>query len=225
MTQNIAFVDLEGVLFPEMWPAIASACGDRRLEATTRDVPCYEELMSERIKLLKENEMDLSAICSVVKGLNFFDGALDFVSAISQNFKVIIVTDSFSPMNIPALQLLEVETVFTNRFESDANGLVTHCHYWHEGRGKVAAFDDLNPDTTVVAIGDGFNDLEMLQKANLGILFRPSDRTKQSSGDLLIGTDLSAAKTAFTDFIDGEDTSFRAASHGVSNIDKSLMAL
>ena len=60
MPKPVALVDLEGVLFPEMWPSISSAIGDRKLDVTTRDVADYPTLMTQRLKLLRSNGVQLA---------------------------------------------------------------------------------------------------------------------------------------------------------------------
>ena len=51
----IACLDLEGVLLPEIWIKFAEKTGVEDLKLTTRDIPDYDELMTKRLKILKEN--------------------------------------------------------------------------------------------------------------------------------------------------------------------------
>ena len=50
----IACLDLEGVLIPEIWIAVAEKTGIEGLKKTTRDIPDYDELMTERLKIVNE---------------------------------------------------------------------------------------------------------------------------------------------------------------------------
>ena len=52
---EIACLDLEGVLVPEIWIGFAEKTGITELRATTRDIPDYDVLMKQRLKLLREN--------------------------------------------------------------------------------------------------------------------------------------------------------------------------
>ena len=45
---EIACLDLEGVLVPEIWIAFAEKTGIEELKATTRDIPDYDVLMKQR---------------------------------------------------------------------------------------------------------------------------------------------------------------------------------
>ena len=54
--QTIVTLDLEGVLVPEIWIAVAQKTGIQRLKLTTRDIPDYDELMSGRLAILGVGE-------------------------------------------------------------------------------------------------------------------------------------------------------------------------
>ena len=56
---EIACLDLEGVLVPEIWIAFAEKTGIEALKATTRDIPDYDVLMkleSVRVQLTENTE-------------------------------------------------------------------------------------------------------------------------------------------------------------------------
>ena len=48
---EIACLDLEGVLVPEIWIGFAEKTGIDELRATTRDIPDYDVLMKQRLAL------------------------------------------------------------------------------------------------------------------------------------------------------------------------------
>ena len=52
---EIACLDLEGVLVPEIWIAFAEKTGIDALKATTRDIPDYDVLMKQRLRILDEH--------------------------------------------------------------------------------------------------------------------------------------------------------------------------
>ncbi|KKK69029.1 hypothetical protein LCGC14_2938120, partial [marine sediment metagenome] len=52
---ELACLDLEGVLIPEIWIAFAEKTGIEELKATTRDIPDYNVLMTQRLKLLDQH--------------------------------------------------------------------------------------------------------------------------------------------------------------------------
>ena len=51
---NLATLDLEGVLVPEIWIAFADAAGIPELRRTTRDEPDYDKLIRYRLGILAE---------------------------------------------------------------------------------------------------------------------------------------------------------------------------
>ena len=62
----LACLDLEGVLIPEVWIALAEATGIPALRRTTRDEPDYDKLMKGRLALLDEHKLGLKDIQAVI---------------------------------------------------------------------------------------------------------------------------------------------------------------
>ena len=50
---KVAFIDIEGVLIPEIWPFSANKLQIAELKITTRDVTDYQKLVQLRIHMLK----------------------------------------------------------------------------------------------------------------------------------------------------------------------------
>ena len=71
---ELACLDLEGVLIPEIWIGFAEKTGIDELRATTRDIPDYDELMAGRLAILAENDLKLTDIQEVI-------GTLEIVRA------------------------------------------------------------------------------------------------------------------------------------------------
>ena len=67
---EIACLDLEGVLVPEIWIDFAEKTGINELRATTRDIPNYDVLMKQRLKLLRDNNLGLADIQSVISTMS-----------------------------------------------------------------------------------------------------------------------------------------------------------
>ena len=64
--QCVVTLDLEGVLAPEIWIAVAEKTGIKDLRLTTRDIPDYDVLMKGRIKILERENIKLSDIQNVM---------------------------------------------------------------------------------------------------------------------------------------------------------------
>ena len=76
---ELACLDLEGVLVPEIWIAFAERTGIDELRATTRDIPDYDVLMRQRLRLLDEHKLRIGDIQEVIATLEPLPGAIDFV--------------------------------------------------------------------------------------------------------------------------------------------------
>ena len=60
--QTIVTLDLEGVMVPEIWIAVAERTGIEALRRTTRDEPDYDVLMKGRLQLLEQHGLTMSTI-------------------------------------------------------------------------------------------------------------------------------------------------------------------
>ena len=66
----IVFLDLEGVLIPEIWVGLAEVTRIEELKLTTRDIADYDELMKHRLKICNQNNLTLKDIHKVVGNLS-----------------------------------------------------------------------------------------------------------------------------------------------------------
>ena len=88
---EIACLDLEGVLVPEIWIGFAEKTGIDELRATTREVPDYDELMQQRLRILSEHGLGLPDIQEVIATMAPLPGAQEFVKWLKANFQLIIL--------------------------------------------------------------------------------------------------------------------------------------
>ena len=169
---EIACLDLEGVLVPEIWIGFAEKTGITELRATTRDIPDYDVLMKQRLKLLKENKLGLSDIQEVISTMSPMEGAVDFVAWLKKRFQLVILSDTFYEFSEPLMRQLNFPTLFCHRLIVDSNGFITDYKLRQKDpkRQCVKAFHNLN--FRVIASGDSYNDTTMLSEAEAGILFR-----------------------------------------------------
>ena len=103
---EIACLDLEGVLVPEIWIEFAQITGIEELKATTRDVADYDVLMKQRLRLLDEHGLGLSEIQAAVANMRPLDGATDFVQWMHERFQVVILSDTFYEFSEPLMRQL-----------------------------------------------------------------------------------------------------------------------
>lgn len=183
--KKAAFLDLEGVLAPEMWPYLGEMFGLDVLLATTREEPDYRSLMARRVKALNAHRISMSDIQDALSMLPLFDGAADFVHRLAREMTVILVTDSFRPMNETYVTALQPDRVFCHSFLLDDQERIIGLDFWNDLRGKHEALSACGlQDTMTFAVGDAFNDLTLLRSVNRGVLFRPSHATQRAATDL-----------------------------------------
>lgn len=169
---NVVCLDLEGVLVPEIWIAFAEKTGIDALKATTRDIPDYDELMSQRLRLLDENGLGLDDIHRVIDSLEPLPGARKFLDDLRTAYQVIILSDTFYEFAAPLMRQLNWPTLFCHRLEVGADGRVQDyiLRQPDPKRESVRALKQLN--FRVMAAGDSYNDTTMLSEADAGFLFR-----------------------------------------------------
>lgn len=172
---ELACLDLEGVLIPEIWINVAERTGIEDLRATTRDVPDYDELMKHRLGVLERNGLGLPDIQDVISGMAPLDGARDFLDWLRQHFQVIVLSDTFYEFAAPLMRQLHWPTLFCHSLAVDGGGRIVdyHLRLPDQKRRAVQAFHELQ--FRVIAAGDSYNDTSMLAEADAGILFRPPD--------------------------------------------------
>lgn len=172
---HILCSDLEGVFVPEIWINVALATGIEELKLTTRDISDYDVLMRKRISIMEENNLKLGDIQAVIEQMEPLEGAVDLLEWIRRRSQIIIVSDTFVEFAGPLMQKLGWPTLFCNSLEVAPDGMVTGYKLRQtDGKRKTTrALKDLN--FTVVAFGDSYNDITMLQEADAAFLFRPPE--------------------------------------------------
>ena len=181
MKQSIVTLDLEGVLTPEIWIAVAERTGLPELRRTTRDEPDYDQLMRYRLEILDRHGITLSKIQEVIGGLRPLPGAVDFLNHLRTTVPVIILSDTFEQFATPLLQHLGWPTLLCHRLIVAHDRITGYqLRMAEQKKHAVAALQSLHYN--VIAGGDSFNDTAMLTQADHGILFHaPANIVKQFS--------------------------------------------
>lgn len=170
MKQSIVTLDMEGVLTPEIWIAVAESTGIPELRRTTRDEPDYDKLMLYRIDIMDRHGITLPKIQSVIAGLPLLPGALEFMTELRRRTQVIILSDTFEQFAQPFMKQMNWPTLFCHRLVVENDRIVGYKLRMADQKKKaVAALQSLN--YKVIAAGDSFNDTTMLGQADHGFLF------------------------------------------------------
>ena len=170
---EIACLDLEGVLIPEIWIGLAERTGIDALRATTREIPDYDVLMRQRLTLLDQHNLKLNDIQAVIADLSPLPGAGEFLDWLRVRFQIVILSDTFYEFAAPLMRQLGWPTLFCHHLDIDADGRINdyRVRLRDPKRRAVQSFHDLN--FRVIAAGDSYNDTSMLAEADTGILFCP----------------------------------------------------
>ncbi len=175
--QSIVVLDLEGVLVPEIWVAVAERTGIDELRRTTREEPDYDVLMRYRLDLLDRHGLTLSAIHDVIGGLEPLPGAADFLAALRARTQVVILSDTFEQFAAPLMAQLGWPTIWCHRLVVEGDRIVGYrLRMADPKRHAVLALHSLN--YRILAAGDSYNDTTMLLEADAGVLFHAPDNVK-----------------------------------------------
>jgi phosphoserine/homoserine phosphotransferase len=176
---HVVCLDLEGVLVPEIWIEFSKATGLSELKITTRDEPDYDKLMKFRIEVLAKNGLKLRDIQKVIGGMDPLPGAREFIAEARALTQVIILSDTFTQFAQPLMAKMDYPTLFCNELEIGSDGAVTG-YKLRQSDGKRHAVEALKSiNMKVMASGDSYNDLAMIQTAHTGALFRAPDTIKK----------------------------------------------
>ena len=194
---EVACLDLEGVLVPEIWIAVAERTGVPELRRTTRDEPDYDKLMRWRLAILEERGIRLADIQAAIASLGPLPGAREFLDWLRERMSVVILSDTFRQFAAPLMRQLGWPALFCHSLEVADDGRITGyaLRMPDQKRAAVRAFRGLR--LRVVAAGDSYNDTAMLEEADAGILFRPPENVIAEFPQFPVTRDYQELRKAF----------------------------
>lgn len=193
---TIVAIDFESIIVPEIWDAIANATGVDDLHLTTRDIPDFTELMGKRLDIISKNDLRLRDMQKIAEEIAPLEGGKEFLNWLRQNYQVVIISDTFYEFVEHLLQELGYPTLFCNSFETNGDGELTD-YYRRNSGGKseiIQAFKHLGFE--VIAVGDSYNDIEMMKEADHGFLLHSSQEMQAEFPQFPAFDDYSDLKTA-----------------------------
>lgn len=174
---DVLCLDLEGVLIPEIWLAVADRTGIDGLRKTTRDIPVYDDLMRLRLDILEQHDLPLSLIEEVIDTLEPLPGAAAFLSWARPRFQVAIISDTFYQFAMPLMAKLGFPTLLCHKLLVENDRIVGYrIRQEDPKRQSVRAFKSLK--YRVLAAGDSYNDISMLEEADAGFFYRAPDKVR-----------------------------------------------
>ena len=194
---DVLCLDLEGVLVPEVWQAVAGATQVEGLLKTTRDIPVYEDLMNYRLKLLEEHDITLSDVQVQIAKLQPLPGAFEFLQWARLHYQVAIISDTFYEFAAPLMAQLQQPFLLCHKLVVEQDRIVGFkLRQTDPKRCSVRAFKSL--DLRVLAAGDSFNDVSMLEEADRGIFFQAPDNVREIYPQYPLANSYEALKTLLT---------------------------
>lgn len=186
--KKMAFIDMEGVLIPEIWKHFANILNIPELSITTREVPDYKQLMSHRINILKDNNIPLCKLVEMIKEIELINGAKDFLKflQIDKQFEIKIISDCFHEFLDPFFEKLNFPTqnTYCHSLRVGKNGLIEGVNYTRD-KGKHEIIVKYQREKislkNSIAIGDAFNDFTMLHLVDHGFLLKASEQVKRNA--------------------------------------------
>ncbi|MAJ79730.1 MAG: bifunctional phosphoserine phosphatase/homoserine phosphotransferase ThrH [Porticoccaceae bacterium] len=176
---EIACLDLEGVLIPEIWVAFANKTGIEGFAKTTRDVQDYDALMRYRLNLLSEHNLTLSEIKEVIETLKPLEGAIEFTDWLRERFQVVILSDTFYEFAQPLMKKLGYPTLLCHTLILDKFGMISDYKLRQANHKRQAILSLKSLYFRTIAAGDSYNDISMLHEADSGVLFNAPDNVKK----------------------------------------------
>jgi len=193
--------DLEGVFVPEIWINVSKKTGINELKLTTRDISDYNVLMTKRLEILRQHNLNLKDIQDVISLLQPLPGAFEFVEWIRSQCQLIIVSDTFIEFADPLLKQLGRPTLLCHNLTTDKEGNIINYNLRQSDAKKqvTKAFQSLN--YKVIGIGDSYNDISMLRQADHGILYNPPTNVRDENADLLVVNSYEELKNTISQII------------------------
>ena len=155
-------------------------------EAAMRGEIDFNESFIQRVALLEG--LDVSVLEEIAVNLPIMDGAMRLMSILKKcGYKIAILSGGFNYFGNHLKKLFDVDYVYANELEIE-NGKLTGKHIGDIVDGKrkaellrlIAQVEKIDLQQ-VIAVGDGANDLPMLNLAGLGIAFHAKPKVKANA--------------------------------------------
>lgn len=202
---KILVADLEGVFLPEIWINVAKKTGIEELKLTTRDISDYNVLMKKRLALLKQHHLKIQDIRDVIATLEPLDGAKAVLDWIRQTSQIILLSDTFEEFAKPLMAKLDYPVLLCHSLVIDKQGNITDYKLRIDNQKKEAVTALRAMNYHVIAFGDSYNDIGMIQAADQGFFFNPPESVIRDFPKIPVTRNYSELKTMIASYLDADD--------------------
>ena len=153
--------------------------------------------MNYRLKLLEEHDITLSDVQVQIAKLQPLPGAFEFLQWARLHYQVAIISDTFYEFAAPLMAQLQQPFLLCHKLVVEQDRIVGFkLRQTDPKRCSVRAFKSL--DLRVLAAGDSFNDVSMLEEADRGIFFQAPDNVREIYPQYPLANSYEALKTLLT---------------------------
>ncbi len=129
----------------------------------------FDESLGRRMGILKFDKTDLESLVTKLKE-NFTDSFISNMNILRELAdSIIVISGGFKDFIIPSLSDFDIKpkNIYANTFEFDSNGVCTGFDATNPlatDQGKVKTVANLNLQSQIVVVGDGFTDYQIKEK-------------------------------------------------------------
>lgn len=157
----------------------------------------YDESLRQRVGLLKG--LDVKVLDEIAADLPLTEGAETLVRVLKRlGYRIAVISGGFSRAADSLKRRLSLDYAFSNNLEvvdgkltGRVVGPIVNAHRKAELLELIAQLEGVVLDQ-VIAVGDGANDILMLERAGLGIAFRAKSKLREAADTSLSGAGLDA---------------------------------
>ncbi len=180
---KILCTDLEGTLAPEIWQEIGRNYNIPELNATTREIPDFEDLMNMRMEALQNNAIKYSDLKHFLKTIDPYQGAKEFLNSLKAKYQIVIVSDTFYELALPLIEKLGDYPILCHHLIIKDDYIESYSKRQNEPkRNVVKGFKSMNYEC--FCMGDSYNDIQMIDESDGAFIFAPNE-IKSSRPDIL----------------------------------------
>jgi len=180
---KILCTDLEGTLAPEIWQEIGRNYNIPELNATTREIPDFEDLMNMRMEALQNNAIKYSDLKNFLKTIAPYQGAKEFLNSLKGKYQIVIVSDTFYELALPLIEKLGDYPILCHHLNIKDDYIESYSKRQNDPkRNVVKGFKSMNYEC--FCMGDSYNDIQMIDESDGAFIFAPEE-IKSSRPDIL----------------------------------------